>query len=96
MEVNKDMKKILTILIIMLLIICSFGVRSFSIQITDVKSQITLRNSFRFMIFDGRIRTYQLHIPPSYDGTEPIPVVIALHGHTGGWPEIKFGAKNKP
>jgi polyhydroxybutyrate depolymerase len=87
------MKKTISILIIGLLIICSFGVKSFSMQITDVKSQITRSNSFRFMMFNGRIRTYQLHIPPAYDGTEPVPVVIALHGHTGGWPELKIGAK---
>ncbi len=83
------MKKIVSSLIIILLIVCSFGVKSFSIQITDAKSQITRSNYFRFMIFDGRIRLYQIHIPPSYDGTESVPVVIALHGHTGCWLEVK-------
>ena len=90
---RNNMKQTISILIIGLLIICSFGVKSLSMQITDGKSQITLRNYFRFMMFDGRIRTYQLHIPPAYDSTEPVPVVIALHGHTGGWPELKIGAK---
>lgn len=28
----------------------------------------------------GRSRTYRLHQPPGWDGTSPIPVVVALHG----------------
>ena len=89
------MKKIVSIIIIGLFIGSSVSVQGFSKKITDtnVESQIILRNSFRFMMFDGRIRTYMLHIPPAYDGTEPVPVVIALHGHTGGWPELKIGTK---
>jgi len=85
------MKKILSILIITLLIICSFGVQGFSKKITntDVESKKTLRNSFHFMMFDGRIRSYLLHIPSSYDGSNPVPVVIALHGHPGGWFDLK-------
>jgi len=29
---------------------------------------------------DGRSRTYFLHVPQSYDGSEPVPVVLVLHG----------------
>jgi polyhydroxybutyrate depolymerase len=32
--------------------------------------------------FGGRTRTYFLHIPPSYDGMTPTPLVIVLHGYT--------------
>ncbi len=30
----------------------------------------------------GTDRTYILHVPPGYDGTKPIPVVVVLHGWT--------------
>ena len=84
------MKKIVTFLMVALFIGCSVSVQGFSKKSTDVESQIILRNSFRFMMFDGRIRTYQLHIPPAYDGTEPAPVVIALHGHPSWCMDPKF------
>src|SRR5262245_57012934 len=29
---------------------------------------------------DGRERSYLVHLPASYDGREPMPVVLALHG----------------
>ncbi|MFN3730290.1 MAG: alpha/beta hydrolase family esterase [Fimbriimonadaceae bacterium] len=28
-------------------------------------------------------RTYNLRVPPSYDGTKPLPLVVLLHGYTG-------------
>ncbi len=33
--------------------------------------------------FEGRTRTYILHVPPSYTGQEPWPLVIFLHGGGG-------------
>lgn len=30
----------------------------------------------------GRARTFQVHIPPAYDGTTPLPVVLNYHGRT--------------
>jgi polyhydroxybutyrate depolymerase len=32
---------------------------------------------------DGRTRTYELHLPPNYDGKSPLPLVINLHGGGG-------------
>lgn len=29
---------------------------------------------------DGRTRSYIVHLPPAYDGSEPLPVVLAFHG----------------
>jgi polyhydroxybutyrate depolymerase len=29
---------------------------------------------------DQRTRTYLIHVPPSYDGTKAVPVVLAFHG----------------
>lgn len=31
---------------------------------------------------DGRARSYELYVPPSYDGTTPLPVVLNFHGFT--------------
>ena len=75
------MKKIISIITITLLIICSFGVQGFSKQDEDLKKQITPGDSFRFMIHDFRIRTYRMHIPPCYTDDEPLPVILVLHGH---------------
>lgn len=35
------------------------------------------------LLVDGLDRTYLLHVPPSYDGAVPVPLVIALHGGGG-------------
>ncbi len=36
----------------------------------------------RRMMFDGEERQYQLSLPPAYDGSTPIPVILNLHGLT--------------
>jgi polyhydroxybutyrate depolymerase len=56
--------------------------------------QISPGDYFRFMIVDGRIRSYRLHIPPSYDGNNPVPIVFTLHG-TGAPGVNSFTMKNK-
>jgi polyhydroxybutyrate depolymerase len=33
--------------------------------------------------FEGQERVYQLHLPPSYDGQTPLPLVVVLHGGGG-------------
>jgi len=37
-------------------------------------------DSSRTLSVDGRDRTYLLHVPPGYDGTKPLPLVLNLHG----------------
>jgi len=37
----------------------------------------------QYLIHDGRIRTYIVHLPPVYDGKKPLPLIIALHGGGG-------------
>ena len=32
---------------------------------------------------EGRTRTYRVHVPPSYDGTRPFPLVFVFHGGGG-------------
>lgn len=31
---------------------------------------------------DGQVRPYYLYVPPSYDGSQEVPLVVALHGYT--------------
>ena len=40
-------------------------------------------NSVHKLKFDGRTRTYEVHLPPAYDGRTPLPVVLNLHGGGG-------------
>lgn len=37
----------------------------------------------RFIISDWRIRSYKIHIPPTYNGNTPTSLVLALHGGGG-------------
>jgi polyhydroxybutyrate depolymerase len=36
--------------------------------------------SARIVISDGRERCYHLYVPPEYDPSQPVPVVVSLHG----------------
>jgi polyhydroxybutyrate depolymerase len=44
----------------------------------------------RSFVFDGVARTYDIHVPPGYDGLDPVPLVLDLHG-LGGWKEQQAG-----
>jgi polyhydroxybutyrate depolymerase len=33
--------------------------------------------------FGGLTRTYLVHVPPTYDGSTPVPLVVSFHGHGG-------------
>src|SRR5215813_7128906 len=37
----------------------------------------------RTMEFAGQQRTYRVHVPAAYDGSKPVPLVIAFHGGGG-------------
>ncbi len=39
-------------------------------------------NYTRSMVFDAQTREYDIHVPPSYDGTTPVPLVLDFHGFT--------------
>jgi polyhydroxybutyrate depolymerase len=52
----------------------------------NVNSLSSSTTQLKFMIAGKALRilrTYWLHVPPSYDGSEPVPLVIVLHGSTG-------------
>jgi polyhydroxybutyrate depolymerase len=41
---------------------------------------VTPGNYVRTLTFGGIERNYRLHVPPSYDGTSPVPLVLNIHG----------------
>jgi len=42
---------------------------------------------------DGDMRSYELYVPPGYDGTTPLPVVLNFHGFTSSGPLQQEGTK---
>ena len=42
---------------------------------------------------DGDTRSYELYVPPGYDGTTPLPVVLNFHGLTSSGPLQQEGTK---
>lgn len=42
--------------------------------------QLAPGDHVRTIEVDGRTRTFTVHVPPSYDGSRPVPVVLAFHG----------------
>lgn len=34
------------------------------------------------MKFDGKVRPYKVHLPPSYDGTKPLPLILVFNAWT--------------
>ncbi|MBI5959497.1 MAG: prolyl oligopeptidase family serine peptidase [Chloroflexi bacterium] len=43
--------------------------------------------------FDGKTRTFRLHIPPGYDGMTAFPLVIGLHGGSGSARQFEDNAE---
>lgn len=39
------------------------------------------------LMFDGRTRRYYVHVPPSYDGSVAVPLVLDFHGFTSDPPQ---------
>ncbi len=47
--------------------------------------------------FQGQVRSYRVHVPPSYTGKRPVPLVLVLHGATANaeWIEKDTGFSAK-
>lgn len=56
------------------LLACTRTVNSTSISSSDTTHSLS---------FDGRQRTYVLHIPSTYNGSQPMPLVFDFHGGLG-------------
>jgi len=46
-------------------------------------TQASRRDTRESITVDGRERTYDLHVPSSYDGSKSVPLVLVLHGRLG-------------
>ncbi len=75
---NAKLTKSRTIFFVFIVVIVAFSVGTYLIR--TMPEGIT---SYAFFEFDGRTRTYMIHVPLSYDGSNPTPLVISLHGYTG-------------
>jgi polyhydroxybutyrate depolymerase len=51
---------------------------SSALVLTDI--MLTPGDPIRSLDFDGRTRTYFVHVPRNYDPSQPSPVVLAFHG----------------
>ena len=59
-------------------------VRSYVLETTsENKFPTSTGNHMQFMISDWRIRSYRVHIPPTYNGNTPTSLVLVLHGGGG-------------
>ena len=65
-------------------IILSFNI-TLAVQAGEAASPATLNAGDHecSLKHDGRDRTFLLHIPPQYDGTKPLPLVMFFHGGMG-------------
>jgi polyhydroxybutyrate depolymerase len=79
---SKNMRtKIVGIFVCMLLITtCILPICGTVSTGNEKKSSVSPGDHLRFMFFGMRLRSYRIHIPQSYDGSNPVPLVLVLHG----------------
>jgi polyhydroxybutyrate depolymerase len=77
-------KKIIIINIILILVNSSIfsvsAVTSSNAQKNNNESSLEPGDYYQYILTDGHIRSYRIHIPPSYNDENPIPLVLVLHG----------------
>jgi len=74
--------KIIGIFVCMLLITtCVLPVCGTLSESTIKKSSVSPGDYLKVMFFGNRLRSYRIHVPPNYDGSNPMPLVVVLHGH---------------
>jgi len=77
-------KKIIIISVILIQINSSIlsvsAVYTTNTQKNDIELSVEPGNYYQYILTDGHIRSYRLHIPPSYEDNSPMPLVLVLHG----------------
>ena len=74
-------EKIVGICICMLLITtCVIPVCGTLSESKIKKTSVSPGDYLKVMVFGMRLRSYRIHVPPSYDGSNPMPLVVVLHG----------------
>jgi len=59
-------------------------------------AELTPGDHARTLIVDGRARVYDVHVPPGYDGSTPMPLVLDFHGFTSNKDEQALVSGMKP
>lgn len=74
-------KKLIGIFVCMLLVTtCIIPVCSNLTENQIKKSSVSPGDYLKVVFFGDRFRSYRYHVPPSYDGVTPMPLVVVLHG----------------
>jgi len=61
---------------------CAAAVLLGALVATPAGATLMPGDSTRMLEHGGRLRQYLLHVPPSYDGTTAVPLVLDFHGFT--------------
>ena len=75
-DLKKNLKQSLASGGLLLLALCPLACGRFEARASQT------RNLYGNLEWGGLARQYFVHVPPSYDGKTPIPVVLVLHGAT--------------
>ena len=68
-------------LLIVIVLICLPA----AVAVVEAISYYAANRSTHTLVSSGLSRAYTLHVPPQYDGSASVPLVISLHG-AGMWP----------
>ena len=70
--------------------VCTLLITTIVLPVCGAVSESNVKKSLespgdylRFMVFDKCLRSYRIHVPPNYDGSNPLPLVVVFHGMTG-------------
>jgi polyhydroxybutyrate depolymerase len=80
-----------TFLLISTWVVFAFTVESCTAN-RDADSN-SVRKDSGSLELSGMKRTYRIHIPPSYDGTKPVPLLLVFHGLGGNGREMEMGTR---
>ena len=57
-----------------------------AVAVSCPSSALKPGNTTKTLTSGGKKREYVLHVPSSYDGTKPVPLIVDFHGHGGSGP----------